>query len=698
MNMETSAAQQALQRAAQAALTSARVLPSTSRAAVSRVEEQQQEYRRAAYVIESRAVHLEVDTARGTKKAEIAPRPDPRSVDPWQVDPRRLPDETRRVAVCPGCEGSKKQVCPPCGGDGSLRCGECGGGGRVMGQRGSKNCPSCRGSGSRRCNRCNGRGQVTCEPCDGLGRVYAWLEVDESRRTQVLGHPKTGVAMLHPELELALDLERDPGLFPSPLDSDTGWGRDMPSGLDPELIVSIDPFSDRIAARRLQVFRSTVFHFHYELLTGSGVVQVAGRHPQVLAESQWAPWRRRWIWSLAAGGLMLGLAVAYHSLFVGRAEWFARQPSVGTIAVLGLLAALLSIAAMAGYCLPGRARPWFRFRIPMAGAAGAWAWMLLLWLVVTPTAEGVRAATQHGELEAARREARAVEVVDGSTEELRLAMEELEAAEAEAERQRRLALDEEHLLRVQQASSAVLAAGEVARPWEFEESRNAAVQHLRRRADTELEELVELQDRAGLETLAEALTPLDEARATRIGAYEALAEAFQCRRNGDMPCVVRSLQTVHVAAGDTAVAAALDESRQAAKADLEQRLKKPPLGKTAELDDRQERLRGLLEDAKVYQELTGEPPPVDEEALGQQLEAVERALGREEERDEARHQREERQATREAAREEARRLKAEAAAERRADRVECCDGTRSPSCRYSQGSLRGCCSHHGGVC
>lgn len=45
--------------------------------------------------------------------------------------------------------------------------------------------------------------------------------------------------------------------------------------------------------------------------------------------------------------------------------------------------------------------------------------------------------------------------------------------------------------------------------------------------------------------------------------------------------------------------------------------------------------------------------------------------------------------------------KSEAAAlrqERLSDRVQCCDGSLSPSCRYSQGSLRGCCSYHGGVC
>ncbi|RYZ16770.1 MAG: hypothetical protein EOO70_03675 [Myxococcaceae bacterium] len=32
------------------------------------------------------------------------------------------------------------------------------------------------------------------------------------------------------------------------------------------------------------------------------------------------------------------------------------------------------------------------------------------------------------------------------------------------------------------------------------------------------------------------------------------------------------------------------------------------------------------------------------------------------------------------------------------NRVTCCDGTLSPSCTYDRPSLRGCCSHHGGVC
>ena len=696
--MTSDAGKQALECAAAKAITSARILPSTFRAAVTRVEEEQQEYRRAAYVIESRTVRLGVATAHGTKKSQVAPRPDPKSVDPWKVDPRALPGDTRTIAVCPSCEGTKKVTCSSCVGAGALRCGECGGGGRVMGQRGPKNCPSCRGNGSRRCPACNGSGRNKCDPCEALGRVRAWLEVAVDRSTQVRAHPKTGAAALHHELELAQDVERDPSVFPFPLVSDTGWGLAMPPGLAPELIVSIDPFTDRISARRLQVFRPTVFHCHYETRTGSGVVQVAGRPPQVLSESQWEPWRRRWFLSLVAGGLMLALAVVYYNGFVGRAEWFAKHSSAGTVAMLGLLAVLFSVVVTAGYCLPRPARGWLRFRLPATAVAGAWLGMLLLWLTVTPSPEGVRVAVQRGDLQAARREARAVEVVDGATEELSLAVQEIEAAEAEAEQQRKRQLDDEHLLRVKQATSASMAAIEVARAWEFEETREAATELLLQRADAEMQVLAEQHDSDELEKLAEAIAPLDESRAARVRSRHALARAFLCRRNGDFSCVATELGKVRPAEGDQVVVQALEQARQAAEADLGKRLKEPPLPKDAVLEDRKTRLRTLLDDAKVYSELTGQPPPVDVDALGGQLEAVERALEKERKEEEARLAREERKAAREAAREEARRAKAEAAAARRADRVQCCDGTLSPSCRYSQGSLRGCCSHHRGVC
>lgn len=696
----------ALARAAKEAGAVAHILPSTFHAAVTRVEGHDQEYRRTAYSIESRTVRLGVATAHGTKKADIGPRPDPSRVDPWQVDPRTLSDSTRTVAVCPACEGTKKRTCETCGGVGQLRCGECGGGGRVAGQRGLKSCPSCRGKGTRRCTTCNGKGQNKCDVCDGLGRVRAWLEVETSRSTQVRAFPLTGPALLHGELAQASDLDRDPGLFPFPLVSDTGWGSSMPSGLEPELIVQLNPFTDRILARRLQVFRSTVFHCHYEILTGAGVVRVAGHPPQVLPESEWGPWQRRWLVALGVGVSMLVAMGVYVAAFVNRAEWFARQPAPVTIGTLGFVAAVLAGVAAAGYCLPRRARDWPRVRLPLAGVVGAWAWMLLLWIVVTPSPEGVRAAMQRGDLAAAEREAVAVEAVEGSSEDLVEARADLEAAEAEAERQRRQALDDEHLARVERARSVAATAAEVGAGWEFDATRQLAMEHLLRRADAELEALVERNDGDELRQLAETIARFDEARAARARSRSTLAEVAVCRRAQDYPCVVEALGRVQVASGDTAIASALEQAREGARTELDARLREPSFEKSTPMDERKRLLEALLEDAKAYETLTGRSSPLDEEGIQRRIDEAERALEREREAEDKRLEREARKAERAAKREEARRTREEAAAarRRRPDRptwgsgaVECCDGTLSPTCTYGR-SLRGCCSHHGGVC
>jgi hypothetical protein len=47
---------------------------------------------------------------------------------------------------------------------------------------------------------------------------------------------------------------------------------------------------------------------------------------------------------------------------------------------------------------------------------------------------------------------------------------------------------------------------------------------------------------------------------------------------------------------------------------------------------------------------------------------------------------------------EAAQARAEKAAVRADASLRCCDGTDSPSCTCGQGSKRGCCSRHGGVC
>ena len=73
------------------------------------------------------------------------------------------------------------------------------------------------------------------------------------------------------------------------------------------------------------------------------------------------------------------------------------------------------------------------------------------------------------------------------------------------------------------------------------------------------------------------------------------------------------------------------------------------------------------------------------EAERRQREAEERERARE-------ARRREEEARREVARQEQLRREAN-----RPRPVRCCDGSASPGCYYG-GSLRGCCSHHGGVC
>jgi hypothetical protein len=87
----------------------------------------------------------------------------------------------------------------------------------------------------------------------------------------------------------------------------------------------------------------------------------------------------------------------------------------------------------------------------------------------------------------------------------------------------------------------------------------------------------------------------------------------------------------------------------------------------------------------------------DAAALAKQQEASRRRLEVEEKK---RLAAEERERKRQEAAAQRQRKREEAEARRRErtpTRLQCCDGTVSPSCSCG-GSHRGCCSHHGGVC
>lgn len=689
----------AIQCAAKGALSAVGVLPSTFHAAVTSVTEDRQQYRRTAYLIDSRHVKLWTRGASGTRKSEIRPCPDPAAVDPWRRDPSMIAAQTETVTTCPPCGGGKKVTCVSCGGPGQHVCGNCGGGGRVAGQRGPKNCPSCRGKGTRRCDGCSGRGTIKCPTCEGLGRVRAWLTIEQARRLEVRAHPKTGIAELHPGLDSGEDLDRDPGLLPVPLVSDTGWGKELPPGLGPELLPNIDPHADRIASRRLQVFESEVHHCHYRLVTGGAQVSVCARPLRVLRQSNWTPWRWRRRVGLGVGAVVMVFTVAYLLSFTGRSEWFAEQPSADLIVPMGLLSAVLAMLVAVGMCLPRATWGWWRVRLPAIGFVGIWVGMGLLWLGVQPSVEGTLASIERGELEAAHQEIAALEAVGvEDSQSLDAAIDALDATEAELERRRRRSLDDDHLARVERASATPLAVGVLAQPWEYEDSRDAATDIVLVQARAELEESFERHDSRGLQALADAIAPYDAQLAGRARARQRLCEVYACSANEEWRCVVTALAKVEPIDGDSEVEQALVRVRNEAREGLLARMSTEPTDDGAGLQQKRDALNARLTDARTYTELTGEEPPFRVGEIEKQIAALERKLDKKQKQEEKQRLQQERRLARAARKAEEREARAAARAARRADRVQCCDGTSSPSCRYSQGSLRGCCSWHGGVC
>lgn len=676
----------ALDCAAKQALTAAKILPSTFRAAVTRLEDEPQHYQRAAHVIDTRRVRLGCATAKGTRKSELTARPDPRRVDPWQVDPGALAGQTRTVAVCPGCEGGKKTTCASCAGGTTISCSTCGGGGRVAGQRGPKNCPACRGKGFKRCPSCKGKGQVKCVACEGLGRVQAWLEIEAERSVRVLAHPSAGLAQLHAELDLAQDFDREPSHYPVPLESDSGWVTPLPAGTAPELLASVDPVTDRVVQSRVQRFGATVHHCHYALSTGAGDVQVAGHPPRVLPSSQWGPWRRRRAVSLVAGGTILVLALGTAIAFGSRAQWYAHQPSLGLIPLLGFISALFSVVAVAGFTLPKPARTWLRFRVPAILAAAPWVWILLLWATVHPTAEGIRASIHAGELADARRE---IDAIEDDSDDLRAARGQLEQAEAEAEHQRRVALDDDHLQRVVSASSTAAAAEQLEAPWELEPNRQQAVEKLLGHADEEMQALHAQHDGNGLRGLASTVEPYDPARALRIRARAVLADVVVCERRSDFACIARTLADAKALKPDPEDQAALDQAKTRASERLDLRLRDASVDRKAPASDQQQQLQALLDDAKSYRDLTGEAPPIEVDPLEQRLATVTRTI----ERAQAKEAEARRKAVERAEAEQARRAKQEQRrAERERRRAERAARPK-PKTSYSPPVERTCCKY-----
>jgi len=263
-------------------------------------------FRRALHTVVSRKVVLRLETCNASDRGQVRPAPVPALIDPWSVDPARIEAETRVVATCPACDGTRRVECTACQGSGRVRCQGCGGSRQVPGQRGPKACPTCRGRGDQKCDRCKA-GRVACISCGTGGLVGAWLAIDERSQQQVRVAPRNAAASIHTNVDAPEDFDVEPDRWPNELVADALLAdvSSLPGALQP----ATDSRSDRVTSTRIQAFRSPVWRVTFRTRLGTGVVEVAGRPLAVAATSNWRPLALRRGLLAGTGAVVVGSMV-----------------------------------------------------------------------------------------------------------------------------------------------------------------------------------------------------------------------------------------------------------------------------------------------------------------------------------------------------------------------------------------------------
>lgn len=682
--------QAALRRAARAAFWNG-ARPATFRSLVVKSEVEARRYRRVAHRIEKRAIVLQFAPASGSRANQVAPLPSPRGLEPWAVDPARLPAASEKLCVCPQCAGEKKVACPKCDGEARVRCPRCWGSGRVSGKRGLKNCPSCRGRATVQCKACT-RGRVECPTCAGGGRVRAWLEVESSISVQIKVHPQSDLTDLHRDLHAVEDLDRDPGAYRVPRVHDSGWVNALSEALPLELEPRLDPVAERVIRQREQAFQADVFHLMYTTRTSTGVVHVAGNPPGILAGSDWWPLRRRLGLAIAAGLVMFFAAALLLGAYQARADWFRDHGNGGPMSLLGVLAAIVTSALVARAWLPQPLRGSKRIKVYGAAIAAAWLGMLALWLTGGPTLESIQASLARDDLQAARREADALQAIHASPAGLEDTLRLLAEREDQAERARRGAEDEQHLAQVTGAPTLAGAVESLRVQWWSEDVAREARAAVLARARAEVEQHDQAGDSAALTEVAGLLAPIDPELATGAQVRSALARAGDCLAQKDFACAIGELDAwKQQLDGDPATAAAHQALRDRCRTELRRWLTGASFEHT-DLAERKLAIERAIVHAQLYDSAFGKPSPVPVQRLRAQLARTEKQI--ENARRRAARLEQRRQAA--AEREARRRAAAQERRWRGSGGLRCNDGTLSPTCTCG-GSWRGCCSHHGGV-
>lgn len=628
----------------------------------------------------------------GRERTAGGPPLDPASLDAYQP-PSDLRARSRYLELCRRCGGDGRLTCPACGGTARVTCAACKGAGKVdgvtaNGARRLLNCKTCKGKSTVSCAGCT-RGQIDCPGCERSGRIEHWLEVEGGPRdgdvqvepdghvTRAFPWGKDGVPASGAEIEkdarVVCTVSKDRLLTPEDLPPEvtaewrTAHWQDIQERLQP---------GERVVSQTFALLEVPSVEVTYGVGSESQSIELEGLRllaPPLSADALFharATSLQRLAMALAGLPLIAGL------VYAARGTYFHNEYTLGAV-----LCAAVSAAVIYGVfwhaTLWGGARKWLALAIPPTLAAAALA------IIAEPSSAAARRFIDAGELERAEAE--------------------LSALGAPGDGELAPLWADVHLTRALATKTCAAASELVAKIAANAPQHAKAQAHADALALTEIE--AALADRRNAAAAASLQCASDAVRAGAAGrrAHARIqADAAKgCLAARDWACVFARATEVE---GDGEREAAVD-LREAARTAIRTEVDASIGAARTEKDlARRIELRRAAADLWSQHLLleTGEPPQLaalraaistDQSALDKQQETARQRRLLEEQRREAAEARQ-----REAeARAEKRRLAEEERRARLPQRVRCCDGMLSPTCMCG-GSLRGCCSHHGGVC
>lgn len=594
----------------------------------------------------------------------------------WSMSEEQLREHSRHIITCDACAGSQRVTCSACGGKRLVTCGNCGGDGKAYGyaKNGARrlmNCTVCKKKGVVDCSTCDD-GKVRCAPCDGQGRFERWAVCrSEVRRDIQLEPDKTvtsafkwgedgkdvATKVVTKDARVHDSLSSDGAVYAGDIQRVTGddwfrrhWDRLQPKATSNERVVqqTFEHLEIPSVTVRWALPGTAPMELELEGLRLLAPPQLAD---QSFLAARLAEQARRELW-LKLPPLVVLVPYVLRGAYFLRAEPF-------------VVAALLATGcALFAWALRRRADRLQKSWVPALASVPLLFASSALAFSAEPALPDVYVALERGDLDAARDALHALRDID-------------EASKEEAGR--KIALRSVLLADSSDRARVALSDVPLAAP-----ERQPAEQHI------DALVLKEARAMTARGTTNKARIHLTGVKHDKDGMHAAERETWhadgeRCLRDGEYSCALAMAKKAKDAELTTRtegivrdhVARVRSAARGAPTSDLRRRAQ--AYGDLARALEAMEAI-----DASVHAELLS--ARTEQTKLLTTIAAHEAKERRDAELRAAKAVQAERERQERAFREA-----------NRPRRVRCCDGTPSPSCYYG-GSLRGCCSHHGGVC